>query len=412
MTTIRIAVASDLHAFDVASQDSHVVIEPPSARPNQQPLSDLVAFVSNNSISADLLFVPGDIANHANTPGLSYGWRRLHELASAMGAQLLAVPGNHDVVTHEPVADPRAPLKNLVPTFPSGEAVGDDAFWEQGWLLLEYPEHRVLLLDSTRGFPPYPVGAPRNSKRWRKYLRSLDRGSFSRSIEDELETIFKDLTPKLNLAMVHHHPMEHQMREHLQDEYGPMKRGSDLIDLLSRHPDAGRWILIHGHKHIPQLSHAIGATANGPLLLCAASVGGKLWSPINTVTRNQFHLLTAENDPIPGTSSIRGTVENYTWGFGQGWIESERMGAGLPANTGFGCSEDFRSVADRLVDLMETEDLEFISIASLLRRTPYLPHILPADFSYLEIELEKRGFGFDRNRLHKITQLTRLEARR
>lgn len=410
MASLKIAVVSDVHASDgTASDDTHVLSEPPDARPRLQPLADLVSFVrsSESSIEADYLIVPGDLTNQASSGGLAYAWRRLNELATELNARLLAVPGNHDVITHVDSRDPREWLRNLLPGFPTSTPGDDDHFWANGWVLLEHLEHRVLLLDSTVTFPAFPSGVDTSSPDWDAYLAEIDRGGFPEVIEDALEERLGQMSQKLNIAVLHHHPQEHQLRSYLQDSYGAMHRGGDLIQLLSQHPNAGRWIVIHGHKHIPLLAHATGATANGPLVMCSASLGGKIWDPINTITRNQFHILTAVNDPLPGLPSIRGTVESYTWGYGQGWAVSERDGAGLPATAGFGCSDDFRTIADRIQLLMDDSGLEFMPFGDLVDELPQLPFVLPRDFEFLEAELESRGYEFQRTRRNRIAQIVR-----
>ncbi|WP_157356707.1 metallophosphoesterase [Agromyces sp. NDB4Y10] len=398
---------SDIHAGERNGEWTHVLSEPPVARRGEQPLSDLTQLVEELQLQCDYLIAPGDIANQAEALGLSYGWRRAQALARQLQAKLIAVPGNHDVVSHSPASDPRALLKNLIPTFPTGDPALDDSFWAHGWAVIEEADHRFLLIDSTADFPPFPAHASEGDAEWEEYMTTVDRGGFPETMEDEIDAYLRSSTEKLNVAVVHHHPVEHQLRSYLHDGYGPMRRGSDLIDLLSRHPLAGRWIVIHGHKHIPQLVNAVSASSNGPLVMCAASLGAKLWSPVNTVTRNQFHFVDVIADSDPQTPSIVGTVRSFTWGYGEGWHLSERTGAGLPGTSGFGCAEDFRQVGDRLIQHMDTDALEFVSYEELTAAVPQLPYMLPRDFTHLEDHLEARGFMFTRDRQQQIVQLSR-----
>jgi predicted MPP superfamily phosphohydrolase len=404
MSSVRLAVISDLHADGSDTGFSYISTEPPTARANQHPLIDLFKL----DITADYLIVPGDVTNRADHAGLSYAWRRLHQLANHLKARLISIPGNHDVVTHSHAEDRREMLKNLLPTFPTGDPRADDDFWRRGWMLLDESDHRLLLLDSTIGFPRFPQGVDSETEEFREYLKSIDRGSLTTTVEDDLENLLDQLNgSKINILLVHHHPQEHQLQEYLQDEYGPMFRGGRLLDTVSNHPAKGRWIVIHGHKHVPQLVNAVSVTSNGPLVLCAASAGARLWPPVNTITRNQIHILTATDDEVEGTESLRGTVESYTWGFGKGWYFSDRQGSGLPPHSGFGCAQDFRVIASRIENEMTTGNKKFIDFDALVQRVPQIPYLLPRDFDFLEDALEEKGFEFRRSRAGRLTELIR-----
>lgn len=408
MTQLKFVVVSDIHADERADKPTYVRTEPPAASRNRHPFKDLQECISRENITADYLVSPGDIANQADMGGLVYGWRRLHDIKAQLGAGLIAVPGNHDVVTRQPSADPRAMLKNLLPSFPTGELSVDESFWANGWSLIEGDSHRILLMDSTIGFPKYPAGIDEDSDEYKAYLSELDRGSLTSDIEESLDNALAVLGEhKINVAVIHHHPQEHQLRGYLQDSYGPMRRGADLIHILSSHPKAGRWVIIHGHKHVPQLVNSVSTTSNGPLILCAGSMGAKFWEPVLTFARNQFHVVTVTDDPAPGASSLRGTVESYTWSVGEGWYVTDRKGAGLPARGGFGCADDHRVLSDRIVQIMDDDSLNFMRYADLVSRIPQLPYQLPIDFEYLQADLEGRGFSFERDQRYRLTQLSR-----
>ena len=410
MTTLRIAVASDIHAGTKSTAWTHVLAGSTAFPRGTQPLSDLGHHIDDTGIRADYLIVPGDIADQADAVGLDYGWRQVHSIAKRLEAELVAVPGNHDVVTRTESNDPRALLKNLLPSFPLDDPVIGEQFWQKGWSVSERADHRILMIDSTFGFPKFPSGFGKGDQKWDEYLQALDRGSFPDSIENDLDEYFRNASPSFNIAVVHHHPQEHQLKSFLQDEYGAMHRGPDLLDLLSRHPRIGRWILIHGHRHIPQLVNAVTLTSNGPLIVCAASLGAKLWSPVDTVARNQFHIIEATDQDTSFPGSLRGSIESYTWGYGVGWYDSERQGAGLPSMSGFGCSDDYRLVSQKIALHMEANNLAFLRYSELLIVAPQLPYMLPRDFEYLEGDLEEKGFNFMRDRQNRLSQISRVDS--
>jgi hypothetical protein len=100
-------------------------------------------------------------------------------------------------------------------------------------------------------------------------------------------------------------------------------------------------------------------------------------------------------------------VDSFTWGFGDGWSVSERHGSGLPGRSGFGCAIDSTTLADQTAAVMNADNLQFLPYQELQQRVPQLPYQLPRDFTTFEDELEQRGFGFDRDRYERITQLSR-----
>ncbi|MGW9264983.1 metallophosphoesterase family protein [Gordonia terrae] len=410
MAKLSIAIVSDIHADERDGAFTHVVPEPPLPRRGMHPLRDLIRVLQSENIKSDYLVAPGDIANQADATGLIYGWRSLNQIADVLEAKLIAVPGNHDIITHSNEDDPRKLLKNLLPAFPVQDRLElVDKFWEDGWSLLDEDDHRFLLIDSTRTFPSIPVSPPDDSEEWVAYRKAIERGGISNATLAELELLFDTMAgDKLNIAVVHHHPQEHQMRSSLQDNYGPMERGGELLELLSSNAKCGRWMVIHGHKHVPQLVDSIGVTSNGPIVLCAGTVGAKLWPEISTVTRNQFHLMEICNDFSPGVGRLHGAIRTLTWGSGEGWYRTERQGAGLPAVGGFGCITSLDDLTKKITSFMEDESLAFISYRALVEHVPELPFQLPGHFESIQMSLETRGYEFSRNRRHEITQLSKV----
>src|SRR5207247_8648242 len=77
-----------------------------------------------------------------------------------------------------------------------------------------------------------------------------------------------------------------------------MLGGAELLQLLSA-GDYGEWLVIHGHKHLPKLSYAQGATAATPVVFAAGSLCACLASRIQAVARNQFYILDFPLDLFP-----------------------------------------------------------------------------------------------------------------
>lgn len=371
------------------------------------PLNDLHEFVVDRALNVDVLVAPGDIANQADTIGLQYAWRKLNGLASALGAELVGSPGNHDVITHSEAPDRTVMLRNLLPTFPTGIADKDEEFWQDGFCIIENSSHRLLILNSTTDYPDYPVGASRESDEWRDYETMIDRGGFPVEMEELLNARLQGLSQKINVAVLHHHPQEHQLSEFLKDTYGPMRRGDELIATLNRHVNAGRWLVIHGHKHIPQLVHAGGIPGANVVFLGSASLGAKIWDHANTRARNQFHIVDVTDDSAPNLGSMRGTVRSFVWSSGLGWHDSVSSDSGLPASTGFGCVDDHRDLGDQVIAHMDENSLPMCDFQDVLAAVPRIEYQTPDHFSLLEGYLYDRGFILLRGYRHEILQLAR-----
>lgn len=430
MPSLKALIISDVHATSNPnfSRDTRVMVSSRMA----EPIQDLLAWINDNKFTADYVLTPGDISNRSDTRGLAHGWDLLNQVAKASGAQLIGVPGNHDIATFSDIPDPRRDVKAL-PDFPTPIRDLNDDFWRLGWALVEEEDHRVLLIDSTFDFPPFPAGCkpscsdwqdclvaiaaglPPKSQphsvgcpawtEWTRFEEAINRGGLSQSQFDDLRSHLGTLDTKLNVALIHHHPQEHQLRQYLKDTYGPMRRGDDLVELLDGTTGVGRWVIIHGHKHIPQLSQAVVSSSSGPLVLCAASLSAKLWDEIHTITRNQFHILQVTNDPLPHAGSIRGNVTSYYWGVGQGWKLSHPDGSGLPAHGGFGCAEDSLAVALRIHEHIKKYKLLKMTVDQLQAAFPEMFYLLPSDVQLLATELAKRQLHFTYDEQQRITEL-------
>jgi metallophosphoesterase superfamily enzyme len=408
MADLRIVIVSDLHAAPEAHADeSYILLEPPDARRHQHPLSDLLAFVGDRGLRADYVLCPGDITNRSDDMGKVYAWRRLQELKTALGAAaLLATPGNHDITTYTPGVDPRTTLRNLSPSYPTGDASRDEVFWRDGMVTVEEEGYRFLILDSCQAHGPHP-GEGIGEAEEAAYRERLNRGEITATQLTTLERICAQLeTRPVNILMCHHHPKEHQRRALFKDAYGAMVQGDELLRTLEEAHTSGRWLIVHGHKHIPQLVAASG-DINSPIVLGAASLGGRLWHPVVTVTRNQFHLLRIPLDPHPTLAPLRGVVESYMWGYGIGWVPASPESAGLPGMCGFGNPVDHRVLATQVRDYMSDHALAFAKWREVVEAVPSVEFQHPTELERFEATLEAVGLELHRDRRQHITEVSR-----
>jgi metallophosphoesterase superfamily enzyme len=408
MSCIRLAVVSDVHAQVGRSEDSYISVQPPDVPRNEHPFADLLTYVSEFQLDADFVLCPGDLSNRADDSAKIYGWEQLHRLADALGARAVyAAPGNHDLTTMTPVPDRAATLKNLSPSYPTGRPAADEAFWTEGFSIIDEHPYRLLVLNSCHGYPPHP-GDGAECAELVEYFKELDRGSFPQELQTKLEDALGGLAYRpVNVALLHHHPVEHERRSVLKDSYGPMRRGDEFLRILDEHPKSGRWFVLHGHKHVPRLVPASGDSANSPVVMGAASLGAQLWHPVVTVARNQFHIIEFETSMVPGIASLRGTIESYMWGYGVGWSVSGRRNSGLPPLCGFGPILDHRVLAASVDAQLRARAVEFASWHLLEEVIPELRYQSPRDFEMFEAELSSLGLAILRDDQERVLQIAR-----
>jgi 3',5'-cyclic AMP phosphodiesterase CpdA len=405
---LRIAVLSDIHADEDGGEDTHVVTEPPMSSPKENPLRDLEVFTRGQAVQADLLLTSGDLANKASARGRIYGWNLVQAIGANLGvSDVIATVGNHDVVTREPSIDPAQDLKLLVPAFPTSSKDFNEEYWQMGFYLDDSnPYHRVLNINSCADFPLHP-GAGGSVEDNFAHVAAIERG---RATPERIAAILDRLEPleekPVNILLIHHHPAEHARSAMFKDTYGPMANGDELLGALEAFPSIGRWMVIHGHKHIPDFT-VNGGTSYSPLVLSAASVGGKLWQPISTATRNQFHVVEFELDRIVGTPRTRGSVYSWSWSVGAGWIPAPDQ-TGLPARFGFGAVVDSSDLADQVVMKYESVADEIVNWKDIVDAIPLVRYQAPKDFIVFEASLEHSGLALQRDRDQTVRQIARI----
>jgi hypothetical protein len=409
MAEIRFMVLSDMHADRMESGDTYVQIGTENEIHGRQPFEDLVRFVNSNLIRVDVILCPGDICNKSSEDGRQYAWKKLHDVAKLTQARsVISTPGNHDLVTSIPMTDCAMPLKTLDPSFPTGDLDRDTEFWKLGFTIIEEDDFRILVLNSCHGFPPHP-GNDATADQLAGYRQALNRGSFDELVQKNLEEGLQGLTFKsVNIAIMHHHPEEHEYHELFKDHSGPMIRGEELLNVLKSHRGVGRWFVLHGHKHIPRLLPMSGDSANSPVIMGAASLGARLWPPVDTVTRNQFHIVTFDLDHNEQLPPLRGRVQSYMWGYGSGWILSGQKNVGLPPLCGFGAPIDHRVLAANVKAFLDSIGAPTVPWDDVVAGNPELDYQGPTDFEDFEDELNNRGWTLVRHRSAEVALATRI----
>jgi hypothetical protein len=192
---------------------------------------------------------------------------------------------------------------------------------------------------------------------------------------------------EINVLMCHHHPVEWTHLAQLDTSH--MQGGDRLLRELER-DDPGRWILLHGHRHVPALGYA-GETCSGPVRLSAGSLAICLEQEGRGDVSNQFYLLEFD---LAELAELRlagaGRFRTWDWAWEEGMIPADRSGE-LPAEGGFG----FRRSAADLVRICElrAEELSQRSVTwqELVAGDRRWGYIAPRDLAMLRRSLELKG---------------------
>jgi hypothetical protein len=167
--------------------------------------------------------------------------------------------------------------------------------------------------------------------------------------------------------MCHHHPQQHVEIE--AEDYGAMRGGHRLLHILG-----SNWLVVHGHKHHPKIEYAQGS-GDSPVILSAGSLCAVIYSTLQTLARNEFHLVTFSLDDIERYGLV-GRVQSWDWAFGEGWAPS-RSGSGLPYQCGFGVRTDLRSLAQEIAAIVPPAG--YMNWAELCLAKPQIEFLIPQD---------------------------------
>lgn len=377
--TLKIAVASDLHAFTTGSSSgdpSHLSTGLPEAPVNDHPIASLLKLISTEQLTADYLLCPGDLGNKSDPAGIAYAWTQIHRLGDALKAEhTLATTGNHDLDSRYKTNkfDPKGFLQGLTPPYPFKREELQDKYWSRNFAILDDGEHdcRILILNSCayHGAGPDEIDHGRISE--------LTLGTLRNELENGQER-------SVNICLTHHHP---QRQEEIDgDDYEVMAGGQSLLAALGS-GDFGRWLVIHGHKHFPKIGYAQGCSS-APVVLSAGSLTATLYKELQTKARNQFYLIEIALGDID-TYGLVGQILAWDWAVGSGWAPSAGPASGLPKRSGFGYRADAKLLAKRVSEKLSENAQNWVDLSNQHKELNYL---VWGDYITLKNELSKMGY--------------------
>ncbi len=362
---IRIAIASDLHAFaNLDPGPSHLDIDLPESVTLQHPIGALIERIGTASdrLYADILLSPGDLGHTANPKGIAYSWHALGRIAEALGCEVYtATAGNHDVDSRYQSTDhnPDHILKGLLPSFPLQNETLDDKYWSRTYSIYDGPSYRLVVLNSSA----YHHGTEIERNHGRIDVNALSR------LKQELASLS---SKQVNVLLCHHHPHSHS--EYDLGEGDVMKQGQLLLDALGS-GQYGRWLVVHGHKHHPKIAYAAGGS-NSPVVFGAGSLCSILAGKLQTVARNQFYIIDIDLADCEQYGLV-GRVRAWDWSAGNGWIEAS-TNSGLPAEFGFGERQDPIRLAKSIAGLINPSP-DPVPWSTILNQFPSIKYLLPQD---------------------------------
>jgi predicted phosphodiesterase len=311
----RFLLISDIHASDIdpasSKAPSYVSSYKSSSGSDLDPIAELEKLVRQENLAPECILCPGDVTNKSMPAPFSYAWKKLDDLAKSCNAKLISTVGNHDVDSRykSNAYDPRGFAMSLVPKIPTADRTHFLEYWAENFTLISYEECNILSLN-TAAFH----GAGRDA------TAEIEHGRISEATLVAIEAALKCIPSKqVNILLCHHHliraePSDSELR-------GQTRGGEKLIQLLS--DDDGAWIVVHGHKHIPDVFYAPGGS-NAPVILGCASFSAQINQDAQNKNPNQVHLLICDPDGANAAGlTSAGQIISWTWQPGVGWRKAQ-----------------------------------------------------------------------------------------
>ncbi len=391
-------ILSDIHAsgVDPASPKapSYVSSANSSVARRTDPISELESLCAREGIRPDYVLCAGDITDRSDPNALKYAWERLNQLADTLSAKLIATVGNHDLDSryNSNKYDPRGYAMSLTPTIPLGSRSAYLEYWAENFTVFEGDGCNILVINTAA----YHGGG-------KEALVEMEHGRISELTIQAIRARLKSLPhAPVNLTLCHHHPIG---MEPTDTEYAGLTRGGEgLLEALEE-TDAP-WVVVHGHKHRPELFYALGS-GNSPVLLSAASFSFQVNADAQNKNPNQVHLLVCDPDGAAANElTSAGHVKSWTWQLGAGW-KAAHGEHGLPHIAGFGFRGNARVLASDLETHLAQSESKILTWQAAKDAIPKLNFLSPKDFDRFERALTDLGLKILSDRDGSLAQVGR-----
>jgi predicted MPP superfamily phosphohydrolase len=374
---LRIAIISDLHCHpkrkpEEGKDETYLLTDKLRVPSKDHPVDDLLQKISKNIINkVDLTLCPGDFTDRANVQGFISGWGFSLEIHRALESkEIIATVGNHDVDVYAKHSNYTLEIaKGIKRGFPVEEEIAQDIFWSKGCVILERESYRILLI---------------NSAHFHYNKEAAKSGEVSDAMIEYVDDyLSKKNDNKIQIAMSHHHPIDHSRLD--LGEEDKIHNADSLLNILGKYKFD---LFIHGHKHDPLIRYQpiTGYSYNLPIF-----GSGSFSSYSNfmyTGVKNVFHLVTLNKEKV-----CKGEIDTWTFLPKVGWTQPDDESA-FPVHTGFGCNMDVESIGKKIVQLMS--DKGKLNWGDLIVKIPDLPYLLPEQGKLLQELLSKNNLLIDK----------------
>jgi predicted phosphodiesterase len=370
----RFLLISDIHASDIDPASSKAPSYVSSYRSTSgtalDPIFELEKLIREERLAPDCILCAGDVTNKSLPSPFSFAWKKLDDLAKSCSAKFLTTVGNHDVDSRykSNAYDPRGFAMSLVPKIPTEDRKHFLEYWAENFTLVSNDECNLLVLNTAAYH-----GAGRDA------ATEIEHGRVSEATLAGISETLRNIPVKpVNILLCHHHLIRPEPSD--ADLRGQTRGGEQLVRLLS--DVDGAWIIVHGHKHIPDLFYAPGGS-NAPVILGCASFSAQVNEDAQNKNPNQVHLLICDPEGARSAGlTSAGQIISWTWQPGVGWRKAQGP-HGLRHSVGFGHRTSVTPLVDGL-ERLTTSAAGYLRWEDAVNAIPSLQRLIPADIVRLE----------------------------
>lgn len=320
---MKIAIISDIHAgLDSVAQDlcPHELVTEQNkvAYENKKRnyVENFISFIKAEGLSADYIFVPGDITDKAHPMEAKLASECLLKIGEALAVaqdKILFVPGNHDAYWKlYDMADTTGVMwahrylalqsDQFIFSAINNHSEKGDLFEKDFFSIWRYNDLIVVGYNSSS--TDIPSDEVHCGNIVDQHLQSLQKAL------GELD-VKKD--PRLKIFMLHHHLHDFKLPKGSQHDYSLAQNGESLITLLRKY---GFDFIVHGHRH-----YSCFDAQNCVIpIFCAGSFSANISTELMREVYNQFHIIEI-GKKRNGQKRIRGFIHSWSNEF-EGWAKS------------------------------------------------------------------------------------------
>jgi len=389
---LRLAVISDLHCHPTRKNlkeegvnETYLLTDKLREPANDHPVESLLKVIDEENFSVDLTLCPGDFTDKANIQGFIDGWSFSLELNRKLkAANIIATLGNHDVDCYNNYSNySLTTAKGIKQGFPLASQDDCNVFWSKGCVFVEHEDYRVLVI---------------NSSHYHYNKISAKSGAVGDDLIEYVEQYLKDKDDdKIQIAMSHHHPIDHSRQKLGEDD--KIINADALLDILG---EKRFDVFIHGHKHDPLLRYHNTSKTNYRLPIFSSGSFSSCSNLMFTSIRNFFHVLEIKKNAV-----AKCTIKTWTFIPNGGW-RMHNDDHGFATYSGFGNQLDVNAIFELIK--AELSGKIYMQWSELTVKIPDINHLIPSDATRLNEMLNAKGYQLSGHIWSKPNQIFNLNT--